>query len=242
MGINIQDTVVFDDNRNLTNIANTSFEGTSNLKLPVGTTSQRPGTPQSGMLRYNTSIGSIEGYSTTWKTFAPPAPPTPPSTALLKGPLQVVYATKNSSQTTTTTDTYIDITDLSLNITPAASANRVRVSATIQVSTGNNDRPGHALEVALFRGSTQIASKVYIVNFTPGTTIGGFVYTSGNTLCFNYMDTPNTTSSVNYNFKFKYSVFSSLPTRTVGINYVDSLLFSPVDSSEMFLEEYRQVT
>jgi hypothetical protein len=242
MGINVQDTVLFDDNRNLINIGNTTFSGTSSFKLPVGTTAQRPGTPQSGMLRYNSSNNSIEGYTTTWKSFAPPAPPTPATTALLKGPLQVVSTIKTSSQTTTTTNTFIDITDLTTNITPSASNNRVRISATIQVSNGNTDRAGSAIEVALFRGVTQIASKVYMTNFTVGFTLGGLVFTSGNTLCFNYMDTPNTTSSVNYNFKFRYTTFNSLPTRTVGINYVDSSLFAPVDSSEMFLEEYRQVT
>lgn len=37
--------------------------GTSHWKLPVGTTAQRPGTPATGMIRYNSSISSFEGYS-----------------------------------------------------------------------------------------------------------------------------------------------------------------------------------
>ena len=37
--------------------------GTSNWKIPVGTTAQRPGTPATGMIRYNSSLSSFEGYA-----------------------------------------------------------------------------------------------------------------------------------------------------------------------------------
>ena len=37
--------------------------GTSNWKIPVGTTGQRPETPATGMIRYNSSISSFEGYA-----------------------------------------------------------------------------------------------------------------------------------------------------------------------------------
>jgi hypothetical protein len=37
--------------------------GTSHWTLPAGTTAQRPGTPAVGMVRYNSSISSFEGYS-----------------------------------------------------------------------------------------------------------------------------------------------------------------------------------
>jgi hypothetical protein len=41
--------------------------GTTALTLPVGTTGQRPGTPASGMTRFNTSYGAIEYYNgTSW--------------------------------------------------------------------------------------------------------------------------------------------------------------------------------
>lgn len=46
------------------NIDSTS---TGYLDLPVGTTAQRPGTPNSGMVRYNTTLGQFEGYNgTAW--------------------------------------------------------------------------------------------------------------------------------------------------------------------------------
>jgi cytoskeletal protein CcmA (bactofilin family) len=36
--------------------------GTSHWTLPVGTTGERPGTPADGMVRYNTTLSSFEGY------------------------------------------------------------------------------------------------------------------------------------------------------------------------------------
>ena len=35
---------------------------TSSLRLPVGTTGQRPGTPANGMIRYNSTLTDLEGY------------------------------------------------------------------------------------------------------------------------------------------------------------------------------------
>lgn len=37
--------------------------GTSNWKIPAGTTGQRPGTPATGMIRYNSTLSSFEGYA-----------------------------------------------------------------------------------------------------------------------------------------------------------------------------------
>jgi hypothetical protein len=38
--------------------------GTSYIKLPAGTTATRPASPQIGMIRYNTSFGTLEQYNT----------------------------------------------------------------------------------------------------------------------------------------------------------------------------------
>jgi len=41
--------------------------GTTALTIPVGTTAQRPGTPATGMTRYNTTLGTLEFYNgTSW--------------------------------------------------------------------------------------------------------------------------------------------------------------------------------
>jgi hypothetical protein len=45
------------------NVNNTA---TGYFDLPSGTTAERPGSPNSGMVRYNTSLGYFEGYGSTW--------------------------------------------------------------------------------------------------------------------------------------------------------------------------------
>ncbi len=40
-----------------------TFSGTGQVKLPAGTTGQRSGSPANGMIRYNTSLSSFEGYA-----------------------------------------------------------------------------------------------------------------------------------------------------------------------------------
>lgn len=45
---------------------NLSVGGTGFVDLPAGTTAQRPGSPNSGMVRYNTTLGYFEGYGTDW--------------------------------------------------------------------------------------------------------------------------------------------------------------------------------
>ena len=48
---------------------NVLLSGTGVLDLPVGTTAQRPASPNSGMIRFNTDLGQFEGYSgTAWSS------------------------------------------------------------------------------------------------------------------------------------------------------------------------------
>jgi hypothetical protein len=47
--------------------ADSIFSSTGSLTISKGTTAQRPGSPASAMLRFNTSTGSFEGYNgTAW--------------------------------------------------------------------------------------------------------------------------------------------------------------------------------
>lgn len=48
---------------------NTTIDDTAALKLPAGSTADRSGTPQSGMIRYNTDLDQTEFYDgSTWST------------------------------------------------------------------------------------------------------------------------------------------------------------------------------
>ena len=43
---------------------------TDSLHVPVGTTAQRPGSPEAGYLRYNSTTGKFEGYTNAWGDIA----------------------------------------------------------------------------------------------------------------------------------------------------------------------------
>jgi len=45
---------------------NLVFNGTGSVTLPNGTTGQQPGSPTPGMIRYNSTTDSFEGYTTTF--------------------------------------------------------------------------------------------------------------------------------------------------------------------------------
>jgi hypothetical protein len=43
-----------------------TMPGTGALTVQKGTTAERPGTPAAGMIRYNSSTGGFEGYTSAW--------------------------------------------------------------------------------------------------------------------------------------------------------------------------------
>ena len=46
------------------------FNSTGATKIPTGTTAQRPSVPTNGMVRYNTTLNKLEGYSNSaWGVF-----------------------------------------------------------------------------------------------------------------------------------------------------------------------------
>jgi hypothetical protein len=63
--LRVNDRIVVDNNGNLTNVGNASFTGTGAIKIPTGSTIQQPASPVVGMLRYNTDTNKIEVYNGT---------------------------------------------------------------------------------------------------------------------------------------------------------------------------------
>lgn len=62
MALKVQGVVVIDDSKN-GSLASLELTGTSALKLPVGTTAQRPATPAVGQIRYNSNSSGVEAYN-----------------------------------------------------------------------------------------------------------------------------------------------------------------------------------
>lgn len=79
--------------------------GTGAVKVPVGSTAQQPGSPATGMVRYNSTTGKFEGYySSTWGDLATNAP---------------AVASKTANYTTTDADevVYLDGSGGAFNLT-----------------------------------------------------------------------------------------------------------------------------
>ena len=64
--VNVGTAATFNQNGNATISGITTLGGTSHIRIPVGTTGQRPGTAQAGDFRYNVTEGEFEGYTTEW--------------------------------------------------------------------------------------------------------------------------------------------------------------------------------
>jgi hypothetical protein len=45
-----------------------TVSATDAIKIASGTTAQRPGSPTAGQLRYNTTLGKFEGYTSAWSS------------------------------------------------------------------------------------------------------------------------------------------------------------------------------
>jgi hypothetical protein len=77
MAIKINNTTVINDARDLVNLDTATFTGSGTIKLPAGTTAQRPASPQTGMVRFNTTINDIEAYRDgSWASISVPLPAT----------------------------------------------------------------------------------------------------------------------------------------------------------------------
>ena len=54
----------------MASLKNTTINDTGYFQVPVGTTAERPSSPSTGMLRFNTTLGYLEIYSgTNWLRF-----------------------------------------------------------------------------------------------------------------------------------------------------------------------------
>ena len=132
--------------------------------------------------------------------------------------LQVLQALKTDTfSTTTTLDSFADITGLSQAITPSASNSKILVMATF---TANIFNENHMSAFRLLRGSTS----VFIGDSRGSTTrasSGKFADGGGNypdNVSFQYLDSPSTTNAVTY--KVQGSTRGS--TLTIGGSYYTS--------------------
>jgi hypothetical protein len=221
MTVRINDTIIVDTNRNVSNLVNGSSISKSHFKAPSGTTGQRPLTPQNGMIRYNTTTSNFEGYvNSNWGPIGSAPAFTVP------GPIQLFSAEKISKQTTSST-TYQLITDLSVTISPNSLTNRIRIQAVISASTTRSPLY-NSVVVGLYRNNTTLLVTGTVAGYHSGQSGSNLEY--GSNICFDHLDTPNTTSPVTYNFYFL--TWSGVGTAIINSDSVCT------PRSEMIVEEF----
>lgn len=116
--------------------------------------------------------------------------------------LQVVSTTKTDTATTTT-QSYQDITGMSVSITPSATSSKILVLASYQTGSSNANTN---VAVQLVRGSTAICIGDAASNRTRAST-NGYTEFQG-TFSLNFLDSPNTTSATTYKLQW-YSLGGS---------------------------------
>ncbi len=146
--------------------------------------------------------------------------------------LQVVQTVKLDSFSTTST-TAVDVTGLSVSITPSSSSNKVLVMCSIAL--GFDD--ANFAYGRLLRGSTQIGQASQASN-RPRPTFMSYDANEGvvEMVSFTFLDSPNTTSATTYKLQVQAA---SAGTATVGKSFrdLDQTGFDPRCSNTITLME-----
>jgi len=148
----------------------------SNIQTSVALTTPNLGTPSAVNLANATNL---------------------PKAALPSGSVLQVVSVEKTDTFTTTSSSYVDVTGLSVSITPSSASNKVLV--LFQVNGSQEVGAGRA-SLKLLRGSTVINAGAVAGSRTPA--LGGFssadVSIPSAPVSGNYLDSPATTSSTTY--------------------------------------------
>ena len=118
--------------------------------------------------------------------------------------LQVVSTLKNDPQTVTSTS-FVDITGLSVSVTPSSTTSKILVLATVFLSNGANTS-----FVNLVRDSTAIAQPS--AGTSPATTITSSSMANNSSVMF--LDSPATTSATTYKLQIRVNTGTGYVNRS----------------------------
>jgi hypothetical protein len=113
----------------------------------------------------------------------------------LRGAFRILqlFSVQGSTQQTSTTTTYADITGLTVTITPQATTNKILIVAANHILC-SSDPANSSLKIV--RNSTDIFSSIQLI---------GGVGNSGGSWSSIYLDSPATTSATTYKMQFNRS-------------------------------------
>jgi hypothetical protein len=125
--------------------------------------------------------------------------------------LQVVSTHKNDDFTTAS-GSFVDVTGLSVSITPSSASNKIYVTFSI---TASNTSGGNGTHVRLMRGSTEIAPARSDANYESSWHIFSFQDSNiSEQKSFQFLDSPATTSATTYKIQIKPQGSTSVINRT----------------------------
>jgi hypothetical protein len=125
--------------------------------------------------------------------------------------LQVVSTTKTDGFSTTSTS-YVDVTGLSVTITPTSATSTILVMTGLALSAGSTTRG----LTQLVRGSTNIAISTGFTNNQTSTGYETLYQTQY--ISINHIDSPATTSATTYKFQLKTGGTGTAYVNTQGGN------------------------
>ena len=183
------------------------FIGTGTIKLPSGTTSERPSTGMTGMIRYNTTTGFIETYTAEgWGSIAPP----PVITGI--SPTSVAGA-DTATQVITVTGTGFD-TGLSIKLV-GADDTEYSVFSTTRVS---GQSATFKMGASGASGGYDVAQRPFKVKVIGGDTASAVTSTSTNSIALSAPSITGVSPTT-----FASSAVGSQTITVTGTNFTSSM-------------------
>ena len=118
--------------------------------------------------------------------------------------LQVVTATDGTNRSTTSQTFGLNSSTLTLDITPSATSSKILITGSVMLYIASS-----AARLTIFRDSTNLASAISSEDsFITTDGDGKYLAVSG----LHFLDSPNTTSSTNYQVRFRNNQGSTTTT------------------------------
>ena len=114
------------------------------------------------------------------------------------GKVGQVISVHNTTEFTTTSSSYVDVTNFTASITPSSTSSKVLIIATVVARTGYGGGTNSETALKLLRGSTDLHEmspfiRLAIGNGEPDISMTGSAH--------NYLDSPSTTSATTYKYQ-----------------------------------------
>lgn len=185
----------------------------SGFRPGVCTSTTRPTSPFEGQMIYETDTDMLAIWNgSAWRQLA--------FGTATNGSVLQVQSTTTTSSTSTTSSTFVDVSGLSVSITPKSASSKIMVTATLMISGASTDDTWYNL----VRGSTNIGQGTGATNNqTLYVRISDSLFPE--VIHMQFLDSPSTTSSTTYKVQYR--------TR-VGTLYVNNRAYdggSPLMSS-----------